>query len=102
MKVDLYQYRMMKFSDLDVFVRSDPERWRTFTRMLNEHLQTLRPGVRLYVTDLVKPKSYNATVKWFCWRCFLTSAHPIEIERKQFVRYEMAPDYSYITAISIK
>ena len=96
------QYALNRASELECFSRSDPERWMAFTRRLNDHIALLAPGQKLYVADIVKPVSYNATVKWFCWRSFWSHHHPIEYKRNYFVRYDMAPDYSYITAIHVR
>ena len=100
--MDLSQYKLSTFSDLNPFYRSDPDRWLEFTRYLNEHIERLGPGQRLYISDIVKPVSYNATVKWFGLRSFVSHANPHEVTHNTFVRYDLSPDCTYLYATLVK
>lgn len=105
--VDFSQWRLQKASDLEPFMKSDPDRWAIFTKNLNDRLLQLPPGRRLYIEDIVKPKSYNATVKWFCWICFISSGYPHtffdQASRREYaVNYTMGPDCDYIQCNHIK
>ena len=92
------QYKLNNIGDLEVFIRFDTPRFLEFTQLINSKLDALPIGGTLRVTDCTSlPKQYNLTVKWLCWRAFV-SHHAIskldKNEAKRTIRYDMLPDYS--------
>ena len=94
------QYKLKKIGDLELFIRFDTPRFLEYTQLINAKLDALPIGGTLKVVDCTSlPKQYNLTVKWLCWRAFVSHHAMSRMDRtesKRAIRYEMLPDYSWI------
>lgn len=100
------QFKLDNIGEFELFIRYDTPRFIEFTHLLNAKIDAMPIGGTLLVKDCTSlPKQYNLTVKWMCWRSFLSRHNISRLDAKsarKAVRYDMLPDYSGIKATYAK